>query len=180
MNRHHAHSALPAICAAIAFSFWNSVACAQDDDPRSAAVETQVTETQVTETQVAETSVTETSLTDSPSAETLPMEQLIPRDQLSPVVAEIFAALDEERARIRQLKNELAATNDPARAFELQRAIVAAKQEAELRMLSIQADHARRENRADVAAELDGAIQTLTTPAIGREPEPRAASAAGR
>jgi thymidine phosphorylase len=96
------------------------------------------------------------------------------------VVAEIFAALDEEQARIRQLKDELAATKDPARAFELQRAIVAAKQGAEARMLRIQADHARRENRADVAAELEGAIQSLTTPAIGRDTAPRAASAAGR
>ncbi len=55
------------------------------------------------------------------------MEPAIPRDQLSPVVAGIFAALDEDRARIRQLKVELAMTNDPTRAFELQRAIVTAK-----------------------------------------------------
>lgn len=162
MNRHPLRPALPAICAAIALALGSSVACAQSDP-----VEAPTTESPE-------------SLTETPATAPLTMEQSIPRDQLSPVVAEIFAALDEERARIRQFKDELAATNDPARAFELQRAIVAAKQEAELRMLRIQADHARRENRGDVAAELDGAIQALTTPAIGREPAPRAASAAGR
>ncbi len=160
MNRHPAQPALPAICAATALVFWTSFAGAQADAPPSAPAETPAA--------------------DSPAGETLTMEQDIPRDQLSPVVAEIFAALDEEQARIRQLKDELAATKDPARAFELQRAIVAAKQGAEARMLRIQADHARRENRADVAAELEGAIQSLTTPAIGRDTAPRAASAAGR
>jgi len=160
MNRHPAQPALPAICASIAFAVWSSVACAQADVPRIDTVESPAA--------------------DTPAVESTAMEPAIPRDQLSPVVAGIFAALDEDRARIRQLKVELATTNDPARAFELQRAIVTAKQDAELRMLRIQADHARRENRADVAAELDSAIQALTTPANGHEPAPRAATAAGR
>jgi len=163
MNRRPIQPTLPAICAAIAIAVWSSVACAQADVPPADPAEN-----------------LETPAIETPAVESLSMDQLIPREQLSPVVAEIFAALDEERARIRQLKDELTATNDPARAFELQRAIVAAKQEAELRMLRIQADHARRENRVDVAAELDGAIQALTTPANGRAPAPRAATAAGR
>ena len=160
MNRHYVQPALPAICAAIALVVWTSVACAQAEVPPFETAETPATE--------------------APAAALPSMEQSIARDQLSPVVAAIFAALDVERARIRLLKDELAATSDPARAFELQRAIVAAKQDAELRMLHIQAEHARRENRADVAAELDGAIEALATPANGHEAAPRAASAAGR
>lgn len=160
MNRHSVQPTLPAICVAVALVVATSVACAQADAPQSEKVEE---------------SAAEMPAADSPS-----MEQSIARDQLSPVVAAIFAALDAERARIRLLNDELTSTNDPARAFELQRALVAAKQDAELRMLNIQAEHARRENRTEVVAELEGAIRALTTPATGREPEPRAASAVGR
>ena len=99
----------------------------------------------------------------------------LPAHWLSPMVAEMFAALDEQRAKIGRVRAELAQARDGARAFELQRAISAAKQETEVRLLRIQADHARRDGRLEVAAKLDAALTAMTTPAPAREPEVRPA-----
>ena len=108
------------------------------------------------------------------------MESLVPADRMSPMVTELFAAMDGQRTRVRALRTELAATRDSRRALELQRSIALAKRDLELQLLRIQAGHARREGRVQVAAGLEAAITALTAPAETREPAPRPAPASAR
>jgi hypothetical protein len=92
-------------------------------------------------------------------------EPVVPREQLSPVVAEMLTALEEQRAILRGLRADLAAARtarDSRRALELENAMALAKQQTELRLLRIQADHARRAGRAEVAAGLDAAITAMS------------------
>lgn len=98
---------------------------------------------------------------------------VLPAHRMSPMVAELFAALGEQRAKLAQLRADLAEARDEARALELQRALSAAKQETELRLLGIQADHARREGRNEVAARLEDAMRAMRSPV----PAPAAAAA---
>jgi hypothetical protein len=99
----------------------------------------------------------------------------LPVHLMSPMVAEIFAALDEQRDKIARLRVELTLERDGARAFQLQRALSAAKQETEVRLLRIQASHARREGRLEVAGNLEAAIAAMTVPPASREPMARPA-----
>lgn len=93
----------------------------------------------------------------------------LPAHLMSPMVAEMFTALDEQRAKIARLRAELSQARDGARAFELQRALSAAKQETEVRLLRIQADHARRDGRLEVAANLEAAVLAMTSRVPARE-----------
>ena len=111
-----------------------------------------------------------------PTTSAVPLaEPRLERRLLSPMVAEMFDAMDEQRVQVRALKAELARTHEPALVFELQRRIALAKQAIELRLLRIQATHARREGRVEVARSLDAAILALTTPPEPREPAERPA-----
>lgn len=102
-------------------------------------------------------------------------EPRVPRQRMSPMVAELYDALDEQRVVVRAMRLELARATDPARQLELRRSIAAAKQATELRLLRIQASHARREGRLQTAQELDAAITALSAPPPTREPLERAA-----
>lgn len=102
-------------------------------------------------------------------------EPRLERRLMSPMVAEMFDAMDEQRVQVRALKAQLSRTHEAARVFELQRQIAQAKQAIELRLLRIQATHARREGRVEVARSLDAAILALTAAAEAREPAERPA-----
>lgn len=76
----------------------------------------------------------------------------------APMLAAINAVLQEERALVAELATRLTTAPDDEAALTLHRAIEQAKADAELRILGIQADHARREGRLEAAAELEAAI----------------------
>lgn len=97
-----------------------------------------------------------------------------------PMVTAVLADLAAQQERLDALLRELAATTDRGRAFELQRAITDLKREAEVRMLRIQAEHARRDGRAELAADLEAAIGALTAAARAADALPRDAAPAGR
>lgn len=99
----------------------------------------------------------------------------MPSHLLSPMVAEMYAAIDEQRAKVAALRAELAQARGSERALGLQRELSAAKRETELRLLRIQAGHARREGRLEVAGNLEAAISAMTSPPAGREPVARPA-----
>lgn len=99
----------------------------------------------------------------------------LPAGLMSPMVADLYTALDEQRAKMAKLRGDLARARGSSRELELQRALSAAKRETELRLLRIQADHARREGRLDVAGNLEAAITAMTAPAVPREPALRPA-----
>jgi hypothetical protein len=81
-----------------------------------------------------------------------------PAIQPTPLVAELLKAAEAERERILELRRTIAATRDPARRLELQRQIESVKRATELQLLTIQVVHARRDGRAAVVRELEGAI----------------------
>lgn len=99
----------------------------------------------------------ETTVEAAPGAEPAPAP-------LSPLMADIEARLERMRTEVRELEARFAATRDPAESIRLQRAIEAAKVGAELDVLRIQADHARREGRLEVVAEIEAAIELMTSP----------------
>jgi hypothetical protein len=76
----------------------------------------------------------------------------------TPMLAAINAVLLEERALVAELATRLTTAPDDEAALTLHRAIEQAKADAELRILGIQADHARREGRLEAAVELEAAI----------------------
>jgi hypothetical protein len=76
----------------------------------------------------------------------------------TPMLAAINAVLQEERALVAELATRLTTATDDEAALTLHRAIEQAKADAELRILGIQADHARREGRLEAAVELEAAI----------------------
>ena len=113
----------------------------------------------------------------APSAAAAPSAPQRQALRMSPMAAEMFGAIDEQRDRVRALRTELSRTRDGARSLELQRAIAMLRHETELRLLRIQAAYARREGRLETAAGLEAAIAALTAPPESREPMPRPAPA---
>jgi hypothetical protein len=93
---------------------------------------------------------------------------------LSPLMQEITAAWKAHEVVVAALEQELAATADATAALALQRQIESARAQVEVEILTIQARHARRNGRADVAAELEAAIGQLSAAPARGIPVPRA------
>ncbi len=113
----------------------------------------------------------------APPAVSAPIRRRTP----SPLMAELFAALDAERLAVAALRERLAATRDAQTALALQREIETVKHEAEIGLLRIQSRHARANGRVALADELDRAIVEMTAPPLRGAPtdttEPAAAPA---
>ena len=94
----------------------------------------------------------------------------------TPMLAAINAVLQEERALVAELATRLTTAPDDEAALKLHRAIEQAKADAELRILGIQADHARREGRLEAATELEAAIAAFgkveAAPVVEQRPAP--------
>jgi TolA-binding protein len=101
----------------------------------------------------------------------------------TPLLAAIEAVLQEEHVRVNELAARLNAVTNDEEALALHRAIEQAKMDAQLRILGIQADYARKEGRLDTAAELDAAIAAMgrvDVPSIVEERPVPSSAAAGR
>jgi CBS domain containing-hemolysin-like protein len=83
---------------------------------------------------------------------------------IAPLVAELLAVVAQEQKTLAELRNQIAKTHNNTVALDLQRQVEAVKRETELTLLRIQAAHARREGRLEVAARLDEIILHRTTP----------------
>jgi hypothetical protein len=94
---------------------------------------------------------------------------------LDPMVAEILAAMEEQRSRIVALRREIESTQSSAHALELQRRIESLKRDTEIRILRIQVTHARAAGRREVAERLEQAILALSAPPPRGVPGDRAA-----
>lgn len=93
----------------------------------------------------------------------------------SPMMTEIRAVLDEERAALRVLHERFRATKDADASIAIQREIARVKLDAEVSVLRVQAKHARAAGRADVAANLEAAIQKMLEPDAPPPSAPRPA-----
>jgi hypothetical protein len=114
----------------------------------------------------------------APKLEPLYADPAIMGRRMSPMVSELMTAIDEQRTVLRGLKARLAQTREPKQMVELHRAISAAKRDTEVRLLRIQADHARREGRFEAATKLDASIAAMNAPPVARESKPADASRA--
>jgi hypothetical protein len=100
----------------------------------------------------------------------------VPHEQpVSPMMAEIRAALAEEEARRTELAADFDAATDERAALEIQREIETLARDTELRILRIQADHARLAGRGAVALEIEAAITEMTAPRPTPQPQDRPA-----
>jgi hypothetical protein len=96
--------------------------------------------------------------------------------QTSAMMREVRDAVDAEKATLAALRSKLDGT-DHETALATQREIERAKQETELRILRIQAEHARRAGRTEQATQIEQAIQDTTRPPVNPAPSPRPAPA---
>jgi hypothetical protein len=97
------------------------------------------------------------------------------RRPLTPMHAEIQAALEEEAAAIAALEARFRAEQDPAAALAIQVSIQHTKVDGQLRVLGIQANYARQEGRTQMADELEAAIRQITSSTRSGTPVERAA-----
>ena len=93
------------------------------------------------------------------------------------MMQEINQALAAEKATVAALQSQSELATDHQQALATQREVERVKQETELRILAIQADHARGDGRTEQAAEIEQAIQTITNPPAPPAPSPRRARA---
>ncbi|MBK8164754.1 MAG: hypothetical protein IPK64_02200 [bacterium] len=90
----------------------------------------------------------------------------------TPLMAAIDAVLQAEHAQVAELAAQLATAPDDATALALHRAIELAKGDAQVRVLGVQAEFARREGRLEDAQRIEEAIA-----AMGRVDVPAAVEA---
>lgn len=102
---------------------------------------------------------------------------------ITPQLAAIEEVLQAEHIQVSEFTVRLGAVTTDEEALALHRAIEQAKMDAQLRILGIQADYARKEGRLDTAAELDAAIAAMgrvDVPSIVEERPVPSSAAAGR
>lgn len=93
----------------------------------------------------------------------------------SPMMVEIRAVLDEERAALKTLNERFRAAKDPDAAIAIQREIARVKLDAEVAVMRVQAKHARAAGRADVATNIEAAIRMMLEPEAPPPATPRPA-----
>lgn len=106
-----------------------------------------------------------------------------PATPLTPMMADITAALQQEHALVADLAQQLATAPDDAAALQLHRAIEQAKMDGQLRVLGIQVRYAKLEGRTEDATKLEAELAAMGAPAAPQNVEQRAApnaDAAGR
>jgi TolA-binding protein len=93
----------------------------------------------------------------------------------SPLAAELDAVLAAERALLRRLEVEVRRVGSSEAGLALQRQIAQVKQNTEIELLRVQARHARREGRTELAEQLEASVRELLM-----TPEERAAAERAR
>ncbi len=92
---------------------------------------------------------------------------------LSPEMTAIRAALAAGRARVDELEARLAGASGDEAALAVMRALEQAKQDTEIEILRIQAEHARLAGREAQAQEIETAISQMLTPGATTTPTAR-------
>ena len=83
---------------------------------------------------------------------------------MSPMIAEINAALEISHAQVAELTTRAAETPDPSGNLAIQQQIAELKQQAELDILAIQARYARAAGNLELAQQIDEAIAAISSP----------------
>ncbi len=91
-----------------------------------------------------------------------------PVRRLGPLMTEMRALLEDERASLLSLNQRLAAARGHAAALEVQREIARVKLSTEVALIRAQAKHARAAGHTAFADELETAAQTLESPPAAR------------
>jgi membrane-bound lytic murein transglycosylase B len=104
---------------------------------------------------------------DRPTLVTMTEEQAVVR--LSPMLYQVRTALLEREVELAALEADLAEATDPAVIRGLERQVARAKEDAEIRIYRIQADHARTEGRETDAEHFEAMIQIMKKPAVVKD-----------
>lgn len=86
--------------------------------------------------------------------------------------AELMQVLEAERASLAELRDRFRAARDRRDALAIEREIAQVKAHAEMALLRIQADYARRLGRLAVAREIESVIQAILHPPARRPAKP--------
>lgn len=109
---------------------------------------------------------------------------MAPAPATTPMLADIDAVLREERTRVDELTASLATAAGDEAALALHRAVEQVKMEAQLRILGIQADYARREGRIEDATRIEAAVAAMgridAPTTIEERPAPASSNTDGR
>jgi hypothetical protein len=95
--------------------------------------------------------------------------------ETSPLMQSIRALTAAADAQVAEMQVRLDAVADDAAALEILRAMERVKVQTELDILAVQAAHARRTGREELAGEIESAIRTMTEPRPAAQPVMRAA-----
>jgi len=103
---------------------------------------------------------------------------------LSPMHREIFDAVEEERARVEDLNERFLRAALAQEKLAIQQEIEAVKRDGMIAVLEIQLRYATAEGRAEMAAQLETAIEAMKNPKLSEVSAPtmleRAGSAGGK
>jgi hypothetical protein len=155
---HLKHWLVALLGAMLLLAVWSSAASSEASKaPSEPAATTQSADAQKPESGIAEPSPSKRS----------------PRHKLSPMFIEMRAVLDAERTELATLRARFAETTDPSTALDLQRSIEKLKANTEIALLRIQATHARKAGRLELATRIDSAIQRILAPPLRLEPMKR-------
>ena len=88
----------------------------------------------------------------------------VPREKMSPMHREIFAALDQEKARVDELNARATRNMSAAEFLTLQQQIEETKKSAQISVLEIQLRYAQTEGRQAQVAELSEALDLIRHP----------------
>jgi hypothetical protein len=98
-----------------------------------------------------------------------------PPRELSPMMAEINAAMETARLEVADLKLRYEAETDDKAAMEIMREVARVKRESRVEMMRIQLRHARKDGNEDLVLELEGIVAKMTAPPVKGVPVRRAA-----
>ena len=102
-----------------------------------------------------------TTETLAPPQTTIPA---MPRDKMSPMHREIFAALDQEKVRVDELNARTTKNMSAEEFLALQQQIEEAKKSAQISVLEIQLKYAQTEGRQAQVSELSEALELIRHP----------------
>lgn len=88
----------------------------------------------------------------------------LPRERMSPMHQEIFAALDQEKVRVDALNAEARKNMSASEFLALQQQIEETKKAAQISILEIQLRYAEQEGRQAQVTELSGALEMIRHP----------------
>ena len=102
-----------------------------------------------------------------------PTSETTPTPELSPMAAEINAAIETARLEVADLKRRQEAAINDQDALDIMREAARVKRECRVEMMRIQLRYARLDGNDELTAELEDIVARMTAPPVKGQPVPR-------